>query len=222
MKENFYLKMHLTLQSFTPLFLLIFVQHIRCDFLRAVSRFFEILEPDVDSFGHNLMDALAAVKSYKFLGDFIVSVLCALWIIGAVAIWIGFRNFQTVNFESYGEKIEVSEDAPEGGASYFVTFVLPLMIENVNTLRGFIVFSLLLFILILLICRSNLFYQNPVLTILKYQVFHFTFSNPHHDINIGGKTYIGITRGVAVNSDTVIKRKYIAGNVFLIFRERGR
>lgn len=219
MKENFHLKMHLTLQSFAPLFLLIFAQHIRCDFLRAVSRFFVILGSDMDRFGHPLMDAFAAIKSYRFLGDFVVSVLCALWIIGAVAVWIGFRNFQTVNFESYGEKIEVSEDAPEGGASYFVTFVLPLMIDNVNTLRGFIVFSFLLLILILLICRSNLFYQNPVLTILKYQVFRFTFSNPHHDINISRKTYIGITRGTAVNSNTVIKRKYIAGNVFLIFRD---
>lgn len=219
MKENFHLKMYLTLQSFTPLFLLIFVQHVRCDFLRAIFRFFKILASEADSLGYSLMDALRAAKSYKFLGDFVISVLCVFWIIGAVAVWNGFQNFQTVNFESYGEKIEVLEDAPEGGASYFVTFVLPLMIDDVNTLKGFIVFFFLLLMLILLITRSNLFYQNPVLTILKYRAFRFTFLNPHHDINMDGKTYIGITRGTAINSGTVIKRKYVAGNVFLIFRD---
>ena len=214
--------MHLTLQSFAPLFLLILAQHVRCGFFRAVFRFFEILASDADSFDHNLKNALAAVKSYEFLGDFVVSALCVLWIVGAAAVWISFQHFQTVNFDSYGEKIQVSEDVPEGGASYFVTFVLPLMIDDVNTLRGFIVFSLLLFMIILLIIRSNLFYQNPVLTILKYQVFRFTFSNPHLDINAASKTYIGITRGPVVNADTVIKRKYIAGNAFLISRDEGR
>lgn len=222
MKENLHLKMHLTFQSFAPLFLLIFAQHVRCDFFRAIRRFFEILTSDADSLGHKLTDVLSAVRSYEFLGDFALSALCVLWLIVAAAVWVSVKDFQAVNFESYGEKIRVLEDAPEAGASYFVTFVLPLVIDGTNTLRGFIVFSLLLLMLILLIVKSNLFYQNPVLTILNYRVFRFTFSNPHRDINPDGGPYIGITRGPAVDSGAIIRRKYIAGNVFLVFSDEGR
>lgn len=221
MKENVHLKMCLTLQSFAPLFLLILVKRFQFDFFRAVLSFLGVLAFGAGDMSKRLQDAVTAVMSYQFLGDFAVSMLCVFWLVGATAVWVAFQDFQTVNFESYGEKIVVAETLPEGGASYFVTFVLPLMIDDVNTLRGFGVFSLLLIMLISLIVRSNLFYQNPVLAMLKYQVFQFTFLNPHSDITMGGKTYIGITKGDTMRSNAIIKRKYIAGDVFLIFGDQG-
>lgn len=221
-KQNFQLKMYLILQSFAPLFLLILVRHFRCDFVRAVCRFLEILKSNADGLGEKLRVVAATVMSYQFLGDFAVSMLCVLWLVGAVGVWIGFKDYQTVNFESYGERIKVTEDASEGGASYFVAFILPLLVDDVSTLRGFAVFVFLLTMLILLIARSNLFYQNPVLAMLKYKVFRFTFLNPYSDITMADKTYTGITKGTAVESDAIIKRKYIAGDVFLIYDDQRR
>lgn len=222
MKQNFRLKMCLIMQSFAPLFLLILVQHFRCDFVCAVYRFFEILIFNADSLGERMRIAATAVMSYQFLGDFAVSMLCVFWLVGAVGVWIGFKDYQTVNFESYGERIKMTEDASDGGASYFVTFILPLLVDDVSTLRGFAVFVLLLTMLILLIAQSNLFYQNPVLAMLKYKVVWFTFLNPYSDIKAVDKTYIGITKGTAVESGAIIKRKYIAGDVFLIFEDQRR
>ena len=86
------------------------------------------------------------------------------------------------------------------GASYFVTFTLPLLIDDVNTIRGFAVFVLLLSMLILLIARSDLFYQNPVLATLKYKVFRFKFVNPYNDIELKDKTYIGIYKDISKNT----------------------
>lgn len=218
-KQNFRLKMYLIMQSFAPLFLLILVQHFRCDFVRAGCRFLEVLTSNADGLGERLRVVAAVVASYQFLGDFAVSILCVFWLLGAVGVWVGFKDYQTVNFESYGERIKMAEDVSEGGASYFVTFILPLLVDDVSTLSGFAVFVLLLTMLILLIAQSNLFYQNPVLAMLKYKVFRFTFLNPHSDIKIIDKTYIGITKGIAVGSGAIIKRKYIAGDVFLIFED---
>ena len=222
MKQNFRLKMCLVMQSFAPLFLLILVQHFRCDFPCAICRFFEILISNTDGLGERLRVAAAAVMSYQFLGDFAVSMLCVFWLVGAVGVWIGFKDYQTVNFESHGEKIKMTADASEGGAFFFVTFILPLLVDDVSTLRGFAVFTLLLTMLILLITQSNLFYQNPVLAMLKYKVFRFTFLNPYSDIKVAGKAYTGITKGTAVESGAIIKRKYIAGDVFLIFEDQRR
>ena len=209
MIENKQLKLSLILQSFAPLFLLILVQHFRCGFFRAICRFWNLAPVDINA-------AFYQVISYNYLGDFVVSVICVVWVGGAFAVWFGFKGFESVNFGSHGEKINIDEDIQDVGASYFVTFILPLMADDVSTIRGFAVFVLLLSILLLLITRSNLFYQNPVLAVLNYKVFRFTFLNPYCDIQWTNKSYIGLTKGAIIKTDSIIKRKYIADNVFLI------
>ena len=219
MKENFQLKMYLILQSFSPLFLLILIQHFRFDFFQVVSKFFRMLFFDWSNIG----EVLLYVISYGFLGDLMVSIICFVWLGGAFVIWVGFRGFQADNFDSHGEKINIEENALDVGASYFVTFTLPLLIDDVNTIRGFAVFVLLLLMLILLIARSDLFYQNPVLATLKYKVFRFKFVNPYDDIELKDKTYIGIYKDISKNAlkdvNSIIKRKFIANDVFLISKD---
>lgn len=219
MKENFQLKMYLILQSFSPLILLILVQHFRFDFFQAVSKFFRMLFFDCANIGEILLHVI----SYGFLGDFVVSIICFIWLGGAFVIWVGFRGFQTDNFDSHGEKINIEENVLDAGASYFVTFTLPLLVDDINTIRGFVVFVLLLSMLILLIVRSDLFYQNPVLAALKYKVCRFKFVNPYDDIELKDKTYIGIFKDVPQNTpkdvNSIIKRKFIANDVFLISKD---
>ena len=99
------------------------------------------------------------------------------------------------------------------------SFVLPLLFDDVGTLNGFIVFGLLLIMMVILLVKSNLFYQNPVLTILGYRVFEFQFVNPYFDIEKENKTYIGITKGKMITEKATIRRKPIADDVFIIFNE---
>lgn len=219
MKENVQLKMYLILQSFSPLFLLILVQHFRFDFFRAVRKSFQMAFFDRAGIG----EVLSHIISYGSLGDLVVSIVCLAWLGGAFVIWVGFSGFQTDNFDSHGERIDIERNALDAGASYFVSFILPLLVNDVNTVRGFAVFALLLSMLILLIARSDLFYQNPVLAVLRYKVVQFKFINPYEDIRLKDKTYVGIFRdvpkGTLKDAAPKIKRKFIADDVFLISKD---
>lgn len=123
------------------------------------------------------------------------------------------------NFRSAGEQVIIDEDKRDSGASFVVTFILPLLIEDINTVRGMLVFGALLWLIIKLLTKSNLFYQNPVLILLGYECFAFKFVNPARDIENPDVVYIGITKGRKISTEPAIKRKYIADDVFLIYNE---
>ena len=69
--------------------------------------------------------------------------------------------------------------------------------------------------------RSDLFYQNPVLVALKYKTYEFQFVNPYKDVR-GDKTYIGLSKGDIPSDKEIIKRKYIADDVFLIYNDNNQ
>ena len=78
--------------------------------------------------------------------------------------------------------------------------------------------DVLLGMVILLLMRSDLFYQNPVLVALKYKTFEFQFEMPYKDVQ-KKKSYIGLSKGEIPLENTIIKRKYIADNVFLVYND---
>lgn len=68
-----------------------------------------------------------------------------------------------------------------------------------------------------LMWKTNLFYQNPVLTLLGYEVFSFKFETTQLT-EYSEKECIGITRGI-VGRGNSIKRQKISDNVFLIYED---
>ena len=209
MKENKKLKKDLVLQSFAPLFLLLCVKHAHCYWKYSDA----IVKCILSKEGHTICDIL----QIRPLGDFIVFIISLIWIIWAIVVYFGFDGVSRTRFDSYGERIVFTDDKRDAGASFMVSFILPLLIDDINTLRGFLVFFLLLIMVIVLLIKSKMFYQNPVLTILGYSVFEFRFQNPFEDIKNKEKTYIGITKGNSITDQKIIKRKYIADDVFIIF-----
>ncbi len=183
MQEDKKLKRFLVLQSFCPLFLLIFIQHV--GHVELVIKFFcSILHGDWTSIGK-------AINS-PALGDVAVTTLCVIWFLITTIVAIGFRNLQNSNFASHGETITIGPEKKDSGVTFLVTFVLPLLVDDVSTLRGFIFFIALLTMVIFLLMRSDLFYQNPVLVALKYKSFEFKFDQPYTDVE-ANKTYIGLS-----------------------------
>lgn len=77
----------------------------------------------------------------------------------------------------------------------------------------------LLSMVIILLINSNTFYQNLVLSAMKYRTFIFKFINPASDINHSNGTYVGITKGALIDENLIIKRKYISNGVFLIYND---
>ena len=153
------------------------------------------------------------------LHPFIVFLVSVLWILWAILVYCGFTGIFRVGFDSRGEQIDILNDRLDSGATFLVTFVLPLLIDDINSFRGFAIFAVLLGLIIILVTRSDLFYQNPVLTLLGYKVFEFQFKTPYTDIEKQDKIYVGITKGKMVIEQVNIKRKYIADDVFIIFNE---
>lgn len=211
-KEDKKLKLYLVLQSFFPLFVLIFIQHVGNGGL--VLRFFrDLLKGDISAF-------CRAFANSAF-GDVVITTICITWFILTGFVAKGFQNLQTFGFDSYGEKVEVKQEKKDSGVSFLVSFVLPLLVDDVSTVRGFVFFVALLSMVIFLLMRSDLFYQNPVLVALRYKTCDFQFIDPYTDVD-GKKTYIGLTRGDLPPDGLAIKRKYISDNVFLIYAEQER
>lgn len=209
MREDKKLKLFLVLQSFCPLFLLIFIRHV--GHIAHVIRFFSSFFP---------WDWAVMRRAWRSnsLGDVIITMLCMTWFLMTVIIARGFKNLQDSGYDHYGEMIVIDSEKKDSGVTFLFTFILPLLVDDVSTLRGFIFFIVLLTMVISLLIRSDLFYQNPVLNVLGYKSYEFQFINPYQDVK-KGKTYFGLSKGRVPLEDTLIKRKYIADDVFLIYNE---
>lgn len=110
------------------------------------------------------------------------------------------------------KKIIIDADVTENSVTFFVTYITPLVLDDIDEGRGFFSFITIASLLILLMRNTNLYYQNPFLTILGYRSFYFHFEGED------GMGNIAITRG---NFDTskLIKRKRISDNVYLVYNK---
>ena len=116
-----------------------------------------------------------------------------------------------------GESLINIEKIQDSGVTFFMTYVLPMAMDDLDTLRGFIVFAILMAMLFALMWKTNLYYQNPVLTILGYEIFSFKFETTQLE-GYEEKECIGITRG-KVEERNNIKRQIISDNVFFIYED---
>ena len=209
MREDKKLKRFLVLQSFCPLFILIFIK--RLERVMLVIKFFRYLSGGDWS-------VIRKATSNPALGDVIIMFLCIVWFLLTAVVAVGFGDFQSSNYVSQGETITIEHENKNSSVTFFVTFILPLLIDDVSNIWKFIYFIVLLIIEIFLLIQSDLFYQNPVLVALRYKTFEFKFNQTcaHIDIN---KTYIGISKKGIPSEKSAIKRKYIADDVFFVFND---
>lgn len=212
-KDNLQIKRSLILQSFAPLFLLLTIKHLDiCLYRNLAHSFFGAIKEN------GLITLFATVKHPAF-GGFFVSALGIFWLILTVFIALGFKGIQTSGFKAAGEQINIAEIQSEGSATFLVTYILPLLTDDLSSLRGLLVFLVMLSMIIVLLINSKIFYCNPILAALKYKVFTFKFQNPDSDIESAEKEYIGITRGKGISVEATIKRKYISDGVFLVYND---
>ena len=212
LKEDKKLKLLLVLQSFCPLFLLIFIKYVGNGEL--VFRFFAGL-------CHCDWSVIGKACKSSSLGNVVITALCVAWFLITAIVALGFKKLQSGGYDHNGEMIVIGSEKKDSGVTFLVTFILPLLVEDVSTLREFTFFIVLLAMVILLLMRSDLFYQNPVLVALKYKTYEFQFVNPYKDVR-ENKTYIGLSKGDIPSDKEIIKRKYIADDVFLIYNDNNQ
>jgi len=198
-------------QSFAPLFLLLTIKHLNIPLFLSLIRKFPIAWKQ-----HGITLLWKAINHPAF-GGLLVSALGIAWLALTAVIVFGFKGMHTSGFKSAGEFIIVAEVQSEGTASFLMTYVLPLLTNDLSTLRALVVFLLMLSMIIALLINSNAFYLNPILPVLKYKVFTFKFQNPDTDIKDTEREYVGITRGRGITDEATIMRKHISDGVFLIY-----
>lgn len=213
MKENPALKKSLVLQSFSPLFILLLIKHVYLRMPTLIGEFCSMLRTDG-------LKAVKVAVAHPLFWDMVIVAISLVWLAITVLVVFGFRGIQHSGFVSKGENIVVCDDKKDVGISFFVSFVLPVLVDEVTGVREFLFFATMLALVLCLLIRSNLFYQNPILTLLGYRICTFKVIDPAEDLQpYAGKEFIGITHGKPIAHEAPIKRKYIADDVFLIYND---
>lgn len=211
--ENLILKRSLMLQSFAPLFALLAIKYFN------PAMFWHLTVSFVKLFSDKGMGAVPIAVANKNFGSFLVFMISLMWLLATFIVAIGFTGMQKSGFRSAGEKISIVGSPNAGNGIFLVNYILPLMINDVSSVRKLISFLLLLSTVIVVLIDLDTFYQNPVLSVMKYRTFTFKFVNPESDIKHSNRVYVGITHGAPIAEDAVIKRKYISDGVFLIYND---
>ncbi len=212
-EENTHLKRCLVLQSFAPLFLLLTIKNFQPKvFYALILKFFAKVS------AHDL-NILSIALHHEMFGPMVVSSLGVVWIILTIITVLGFNGMQNSGFASTGEKIVINSEESDNSATFLVTYVLPLLTDDVTNLRNLISFLLMLSMVILLLIKSDSFYLNPILTLIRYKVFSFSFIETRQNDVSTDRVYIGITRKCDIDQSKKIQRKYISNGVFLIYND---
>lgn len=211
MKEDKRLKIFLVLQSLCPLFILLFIQHIHISKFKLIYRFFRyLINCDWSVFSKIL---------HPDFGDLFITCICIAWFLLTSLVSLCFHCLQYTSSNALGDEIKIKTEKKDSGVTFLVTFILPLLTNDVSNLQNFIFFLVLFIMVLTLLIQSDLFYQNPVLVILQYKTFEFVENSEGVEKN---KTYIGLSKGKLLtntNETSIIYRRYIADNVFLIYKK---
>ena len=209
MNGNIKLRNLLILQSFMPLMFLLLLKNFDFNLFNLVYKFF------IRSWKHDFSTITVAITHEKFL-LLIVVVGCLIWILKGILAMFQFRNVQNSNFIE-GDKILIKNYSSDAGLIFFTTFIVPLVLDDISNPSNFLVFIGLLMMIIALMCKTNLYYQNPVLTILGYKTFQFHFIEDNDATEMNNEL-IGITYG-KIDESKIIKYQLVADDVYLIYNK---
>ena len=90
-------------------------------------------------------------------------VISVVVLIGAI-IYFSFKRDQHLGFASKGEKIKVGENISDVSVAFFVTYVIPLLMDDLDSPRGILLFLCVLSMMLLMMRNTQLCYQNPILS----------------------------------------------------------
>ncbi|AGL00591.1 hypothetical protein Desgi_1062 [Desulfoscipio gibsoniae DSM 7213] len=209
MNGNRKLRKLLILQSFVPLMFLLLLKNCEFNLFNLVCKFF------IRIWKHDFSAITIAITHEKFL-LLIVVVGCLFWILKGILAMFQFRNVQNSNFIE-GDKIVIKNYSSDAGLIFFTTFIVPLVLDDIGELRNSLVFIGLLTMIIALMHKTNLYYQNPVLTILGYKTFQFYFIEDNNSAGMNNEL-IGITYG-KIDESKIIKYQLVADDVYLIYNK---
>lgn len=211
MTENKVIKKKLIIQSFMPLFVILGIKNYDTEMWKLFVKL-------MDDLADKNWGIVLRIPGHPLFLTCIFEFICIFWVLYAVCGIFEFNTMQTSNFVSQAESIVECENISDCGVAFFMTYVLPMIMDDLGTVKGLLIFILLMIMLWLLMWKTNLYYQNPILTILGYEIVSFKFEHTQLS-NFQNKNCVGITRKINVEEGMQIKRQYIADNVFIIYKD---
>lgn len=121
----------------------------------------------------------------------VVMLFCLVWLIVAIVCFISFGAFRWSEKET-GFSIQNVVEDKQASLDYVLTIIVPLLVSDIGTLRGALTFFLLLLLICALLNNTNLFYANPILALLGYHLYTFSFSENQE---YGNRTLVGLCKG---------------------------
>lgn len=211
MTKNIALKIILIVQSFSPLFLILLIKYFDVETLCLCKSFFEEIL-------YAPLSAITKTLKHSAIPELLIEFFSFIWVLYSLYTLFYFFATQTANFSSEGESLVDIERISDSRVTFFMTFVLPMTMDDLNTWKGLFVFVIIMVMIFVLMWKTTLYYQNPVLTFLGYEVFSFKFETTKL-AEFRDKRCIGISRSL-ISKGTTIKRQWITDNVFLIFKDK--
>lgn len=192
------MKKKLIILSMSPLFFLTFIQNFPWEKLNKINN--NIFNLDILLNNKCVLIGLA---------------ICLTWIITSIYIYIEFRFFFRYGRDS-GYEIKDVKEEKGAGLNFFLALILPMMNNDVSKCNILVSFITLIIIIVLLLYKTNLYYQNPILIIAGYKIYKFKFVNNQY---LNANEYIGISFN-KVDGSNSIEYKEIEDNVLIIKQMR--
>lgn len=139
----------------------------------------------------------------------VVFLLCTAWILAAVISFISFTAFKWTD-KRQGYQLSSFEEKEDASLNFFMTLIIPLLIDDVGTIQGAITFLIIVVMMCALLSKTHLYYANPILAILGYRVYEVQFkSNP----DFGGERCLAVVKGSLSKSVGSVEYKVINDTV---------
>lgn len=130
MTENKKLKRKLIVQSFLPLSILIVIKSVTKETLGKIYCL-------LDSILHkcNIIETIQETGLRDDIWQILIGII-ALWfaISGFITFW-QFRQARFTAFNDDGDKIVIEDKIQDSGISFFMTFILSLLVDKVSTVK---------------------------------------------------------------------------------------
>lgn len=156
-KENKAMRMHLTMISLSPIF---FLTGLRYYDVELIGSFWCGI--------HNTLDEIWHIFTILF---------STIWFVVSLVFLLIFKRSDKYGWKG-GYTIKNVSIEKESSLNFFVTFIVPMIYDDLDSWQNCFSFGLIITLLVVLLFKTDLFYANPILTILGYEIIRFEFDAP--------------------------------------------
>ena len=129
----------------------------------------------------------------------IVIGICAIWVVLSLVFLLSLGVFKYADKKT-GYTVVNTLQQEKVGLDFFLTLIVPLVVDDANTLQGALALLFVVTITMFLLSQTNLFYANPILIFLGYRVYEFEFES---NKDFKGQRVIGLVHGTLKDEESV-------------------